>query len=283
MNETSRFNEKWLLADYKLPEPDLTPQRRLAAGLARRREPESPFDIIGQYAAFIVVTYIDAADAQLCLPPGLELMPPPGVPGGKHIVMYSFGSHAHVHPRFFTLFEYDYAEALVGLPHIALRHGDGTTSGPFFHMTGVRLNNRFANDIGVALGFPKKLATFEITNTTYGFRMHPHDPMLMSGSFGPLGAVFDDQFPHFKAIAPFLQQPVISRSPIGAFLITPFFINTKTAWMQSMAATIDIADNSLPGLPRGSYHFDGIETTAIGGGYHSVHDWQMSPPAIIDR
>ena len=150
-------------------------------------------------------------------------------------------------------------------------------------MTAVRLNNRFANDIGVALGFPKKLATFDITNDSYAFRMRFQDPPIVSAVFGPPGDVFGSDVPNFQAIEPFMQQRVISRSPSGAFLITPFFIDTKTALMQPMAATIEVSDDTLAALPKGAYRFNGIDTTAFGGGYHSIHDWQMSPPVIIDR
>jgi hypothetical protein len=286
MDEKAKFRSKWQLRTGELPQPHGSLQKRFApagirahGGAAR----QSPFDIIGRYSAFIVVSYLDSAMAQACLPPHLELAPPPGTPERKHPAMYSFGTHDRVHPRFFTLWEYSYAEALVGLPDVKLRHPDGTLSGPYSYMTAVRLNNAFADEIGFVLGFPKKLAKFKIDGKSYSFRTEPAGPSVMSGSFRVSGDVFDSTFPNFQTIERFmLQQPVISQPPLGSLLVTPFHIDTQNALMMPMEASITVSDSSLPGLPAGSYRFPGIDVTAIGGGYHSVHNWTMSPPQPIE-
>jgi hypothetical protein len=78
-----------------------------------------------------------------------------------------------------------------------------------------------------------------------------------------------------------LQQPVITQPPLGKLLRVPFHIFTDNAVMQPATAAIQIADMSLPGFPSGKYQFPGIDVTAIGGAYHSIHNWQMSPPEPI--
>lgn len=281
--DTALFRSRWLLDTRELPRPESSMQPRLASRFATAREPESPLDIIGQYAAFIVVHHIDRAVAAACLPEHFELEPPAGTPSGTHPVMYAFGSHYSVRPRFFPLWDYDYAEALVGIPNVMLRHSDDGRSGPRFFMTSVRLNNRFANDIGVALGFPKEMAHFDITDTTYQFSMSPGGPAVMAGAMHVSGDVFDDTFPNFVAVAPLMQQPVISKTPFGLFLATPFHIDTRNAFMRPMTSSFEVHDHSLPGLPKGKYEFKGIDTTAFDGGYLSLHNWQMSPPRVIER
>jgi hypothetical protein len=288
MDEFATFKSRWSLERLSefSPSDGLTQTRLTGETTPAKLDAPifgetSPLDIVGQYSAFIVVTYVSSTIAERCLPRGLELAPPPGTPAGKHPVMYSFGSHYHVHPRFFKLWHYDYAEALVGLCNVKFRHADGSYSGPYFHMTSVRLNNAFADEIGVALGFPKRLAQFEITDTTYSFRVHGDSSPVMSGTFLISGDVFDSNFPNFKTISPFMQQPVISKSPSGTFLLTPFHIDTQTAFMMPMKAAIHVSDQSLAGLPMGQYDFKGIDTTAFGGGYYSYHNWRMSTPTAI--
>ena len=282
MDDRILFQKQWYLKSPDLPSPN-DGLRGLAGASARARLfPQSPNDIIGRYRAYIILTYIDVAVAHAALPAYLQLAPPPGTPPGKHPAMYSFGTHEHVHPRFFTLWDYSYDEALVGLPNVLLRQANGSTTGPFFHMTAVRLDNLFADEIGVAMGFPKKMAKFQVTNNSYSFRMGGGP--IMTGQFQLSGGVFDSSFPNFQVIEKFmLQQPVITQSPLGNLLQVPFHIFTDTAVMQPATAAIEIADMSLPGLPAGKYNFQGIDVAPIPSCYHSIHDWQMSPPQSIHQ
>lgn len=244
---------------------------------------ESSYDIIGQYAAFIVIYYLDAAVAEACLPAHLELQPNTGAPPGKHPAMCSFGFHEGVRPKFFNGWNYDYAEALVGIPRVLLRHANGSTSGPYFHMTAVRLNNKFADDIGVVLGFPKKMAIIQGDSTTYSIRMSAGAAPVMRGSLTASGGVFGSDYPNFHSIEQLaLQQPVISVPPAGGFLVTPFRIDTGTATMIPMRADITIADNSLAGLPMGRHQFPDISAQAVGGGYYSMHYWEMGISSPIN-
>jgi Acetoacetate decarboxylase (ADC) len=290
MSEIADFWKAWGLNETEMPEPvagvlyDLEQLQNAALGLVLPAAAGggSLFDIIGQYSAFIVVSWLDAVAAQACLPPHLELAPPPGTPAGKHPVMYSFGRHRNVHPRFFHLWSYDYEEALMGLPCLQLRHADGSTSGPVYNMTAVRLDNEFADLIGVALGFPKRLANIQMGNTTYSIQMPGGPGPVMSGQFNASGGVFPPTFPNFQQIAQMvLQQPVISVAPGGAYLRTPFYIDTAAALMFPATAQFRVTDNSMCAFPAGEYQFPGIDVTAFGSCYHSVHNWTMSPPSIV--
>lgn len=242
-------------------------------------------DIIGRYEAFTVVSHLpkDVARATL-VADGLELGSAPGVPEGRHPVLYAFGVHKGVRPRFFKLWEYDYSEALIGLPHVMLHRSAGTVSGPFYYMTAVRLDNLLANALGVGLGFPKEMADFTITDTTYEFRMTPDGPPVVSARFTAAGDPFDETFPNFATVAPFMKQPVISKTAMpGTFLVTPFSVDTAHAYMFPMEASIDVRDNSLPGLPAGKHDFAGIDSTALCGGYFTAHSWRMAQPALLVR
>ena len=284
------FRLAWSLPQGELPLPavdflDKMRDRSLGAGedaFKVTAGPGSPFDIVGQYHAFIILDWLDAQIARDCLPSFLELAPPKGTPVGKHPVMYSFGFHRGVHPRFFQLWSYDYAEALLGLPCVNLRHSDRSTSGPYYYMTAVRLNNRFADEIGVALGFPKRMAFVEAEDTSYSIRMEPNTDLVMTGAFKASGGVFGSNDPHFRQVEQMvLQQPVISRSAVGTTFLTPFHVDTGNASMFPAQAEIRIADNSLAALPAGRYSFPGIDVSAFHSCYHSIHDWVMSPPKIV--
>jgi hypothetical protein len=290
MSMIDDFRYAWTLPSGEMPAPavgfmdqirDLK-EAAIQSAFRSSAGPGSPFDIIGQYTAFIMVSWLDAQAAQACLPPHLELAPPAGAPAGMHPVMYSFGMHQRVHPRFFHLWSYDYAEALAGLPCVNLRHADGSASGPYYFMTAVRLNNRFAEEIGVALGFPKKLAYIDAQATTYSIRMEPEANPVMTGSFLASGGVFGSDFPNFQTIEKMvMQQPVISRSPLGSLVLTPFHIDTQNAVMFPANADFTIADNSMAGLPANRYRFPGLDVTAFQSCYHSIHDWTMSPPTVV--
>src|SRR5579872_4876649 len=112
MSYIDEFRSKWNLKN-PLPPPTGRPMPGLALG-----DYNSSFDIVGQYAAFIVVYYLGTGAAQACLPAHLELQSSIGAPPGKHPVMYSFGFHQGVHPKNFDIWNYDYAEALVGIPRV---------------------------------------------------------------------------------------------------------------------------------------------------------------------
>lgn len=237
------------------------------------------YDIVGQYEAFVVVPHIDAELARRILPTEFELMTPAGTPAGKHPAMYSFGKHRHVHPRALELFEYDYDEALIGLPFVGLRK-DGRLEGPFFHMTAVRLNNEAANTIGVALGFPKKLATIENQDLRYAISMR--STRILEASMRLKGRKFKDDLPNFEVISPLMRQRVISRTPnpFGRIIVTTFSIDTASAFMVPATLELQAFDDSLPGLPKGTHSFDTIEKTAFGGAYLSIHTWRLAQPPV---
>ena len=235
------------------------------------------FDIIGQYEAFVVVPHIDARLARDILPKEFELMTPDGTPDGKHPAMYSFGKHRHVHPRGVKLLEYDYDEALIGLPCVGFRK-NGQLLGPFFHMTAVRLNNVAAFKIGKAMGFPKELATIDNKATTYEISMDS-GPVL-DASMQLKGKKFKDDLANFKAISDLMQQPVISDPPLGGIILTKFKIVTATAFMVPATLRLEVFDDSLAGLPKGTHEFDTIEKTAFGGAYMSIHSWELAQPPI---
>jgi hypothetical protein len=234
-----------------------------------------PFDIVGQYEAFVVVAHLDAAIAREILPDEFELAPPADTPAGKHPVMYSFGKHRHVHPRAIKAYEYDYDEALIGLPHIAFPEDSDER---FFHMTAVRLNNALATMIGAGLGFPKKMATIENTDTTYAIRTT--FKKILRGDMRVTGKKFKDDHPNFAKIAPMMLQPVISKGPLGSIMVTKFSIDTARAFMLPATMEIEARDDSLPGLPKGLHRFDSIEATAFGGAYLSIHSWRLSQSSV---
>lgn len=251
------------------------------AGAAAASRPgsdaERKYDIVGQYEAFAVVTYLDATIARQILPKDFELAPPGDTPPGMHPVMYSFGKHRHVHPRGVSVYEYDYDEALIGLPHVGIRQG-GTLGEPRFHMTAVRLNNAVATAIGVALGFPKKMAIIDNADTAYAITMGT--TRIMHGEMHVTGKKFRDDHPNFKLISPLMQQPVISKTKLGSITTTAFSIDTVNAFMTPAKMRLQILDDSLAGLPKGMYEFDGIDTKAFGGAYMSIHSWRMSQPPL---
>jgi hypothetical protein len=242
----------------------------------------SPDDLIGQCSGYIIVSFLDAAVAQACLLPNVELTPPAGTPAGKHPVLYCFGQQIGVRPRYSFAPGDDYDETTIGLPFVGLRHSDGTLSGPYFQMTALRLDDALAVEIGVAIGFPKELAIIDVTDTTYAIQMNPFASDVMSGTFGITGDQFGPDFPNFQTIEQMLlQQPVISQTAEGLYLVTSFRFDTQHAVMFPADAAFTAADSSIAGLPEGDYTFPGIDVTAFGGCFHSVHNWTMSPPSPI--
>jgi len=240
-----------------------------------RMRPEPTFDIVGQYEAFIVMTRIDAALARDILQPGMELAPPSGTPAGTHPVMYSFGKHRHVHPDALPVYEFDYDEALVGLPHVRLK-GDDTDC---FHMTDVRLNNAVAQGIGRALGMPKHLA--EIANADTSYRVADRfGNALLRATMTLDGKKFDDTHKHFRLIADMMQQPVISKVA-GRTIITHFTFDTAHACMIPARLAIEVTTDALAGLPKGSYTFGTIDEAQFGGAYMSVHSWRISQRPLV--
>jgi hypothetical protein len=243
----------------------------------------SPSDVLGQASMYVIVPLIDAAVAQACLLQGVELATPPGVPAGKHPVMYSFGFHRGVRPRYLDPSQgVDYNETVIGIPWVQFRQPDGSTSGPYFQFTSIRLDNAWAQWIGIALGFPKQLAIFDVGDTTYTFTMQPGANPVMSGTFGAPGTPFGPDFPDFQAIeSSLMQQPVISQMPDGVYILTSFQFDRQDSVMFPAQADFTIADNSLTGLPASVYDFPGLDVTAFGGCFHGVYNWVMSQASQV--
>jgi hypothetical protein len=252
-------------------------QLRSEQSLATTASTNGTFDIVGQYEAFIVVTHVDAGVAAATLPREFELVPPPGTPKGMHPVMYSFGKHRHVHPDGIKVYEYDYDEALVGLPHVAIR-GTGKGSSECFHMTDVRLNNKLATDIGRVLGFPKHMAT--ITNTDVAYEIRDRSETLLTATVHLDGRQFKADHPHFELISKMMQQPVLSKSA-GKIITTHFAFNTAQAFMVPARMKIEVTSDLLACLPRGTYVFDTIDNAQFGGAYMSIHSWRISQRPLI--
>jgi hypothetical protein len=175
------------------------------------------------------------------------------------------------------VYEYDYDEALIGLPHVGIRHG-GKLVEPLFHMTAVRLNNTVATAIGVALGFPKEMASIHNADMAYAITMG--STRIMDGEMYITGKKFRDDHPNFKLISPLMQQRVISKTKLGSITMTAFSIDTANAFMAPAKMRLQILDDSLPGLPKGIHEFDSIDTKAFGGAYMSIHSWRMSQPPL---
>ncbi len=288
MSRINQFRSKWLLPPIETPPsvadiPAWEGVREAVHDLLFPVDPDSsPDDIIGQCSAYIIVSFLDVAVAQACLLPNVELTPPPGTPAGKHPVLYCFGQQIGVGPRYSVAPGDNYNETTIGLPFVGLRHSDGTLSGPYFQMTALRLNDLLAVEIGIAIGFPKELAIMDVTNTTYSIQMNPFAGDVMYGTFGITGAQFGPDFPNFQTIKQMLlQQPVISQTAEGVYLVTSFRFDTRNATMFPADADFTVADSSIAGLPEGDYTFPGIDVTAFGGCFHSVHNWTLSPPSPI--
>jgi hypothetical protein len=242
-------------------------------GLRPRTRPT--FDIVGQYEAFIVMTHVDAAIARDILQPGLELAPPNGTPAGRHPVMYSFGKHRHVHPDALHVYEYDYDEALVGLPHV---RGKGSGQ-DCFHMTDVRLNNSVAQGIGLALGMPKHLAAIRNADTSYRVADRIGNTLL-TATMSLDGEKFDETHKHFRLIADMMQQPVISKMA-GRTIITHFTFDTVHACMNPARLPIEVTTDALAGMPRCSYKYGTNDEAQFGGAYMSIHSWRISQPPLV--
>lgn len=289
MSRINQFRSKWLLppietAPSEADIPDSWEEvREVVNDLLPPVDPDgSPDDLIGQISAYIIVSFLDAAVAQACLLPNVELTPPPGTPAGKHPVLYCFGQQSGVGPRYSLAPGDNYNETTIGLPFVGLRHSDGTLSGPYFQMTALRLNDVLAVEIGLAIGFPKELAIVDVTDTTYAIQMNPFAGDVMSGTFGITGAQFGPDFPNFQTIEQMLlQQPVISQIADGSYLVTSFQFDTQNPVMFPADAAFTVADNSIAGLPQGDYAFPGIDVTAFGGCFNCVCNWTMSPPSPI--
>jgi hypothetical protein len=39
---------------------------------------------------------------------------------------------------------------------------------------------------------------------------------------------------------------------------------------------LEVLEDSIAGLPKGTHTFPSIETTAFGGAYMSIHSWRMT-------
>jgi len=216
-------------------------------------------DSCGQYIATMIVTYADADEMKAHLPPGVELLEK-DIRNGKHAILYLLGYTQNLHPIWSPFPGINYMEFAVGIPSVRIKRKGGY-DGPFFYLPTLYLSRFYPVLLGWMVGYRKhwgwvygqdrtyhvaKLGGKKILSASFDVGTLP--AMVMGGpkadpKAAPWGQLLDE--PHANPFGP------------NAFLYLHYHWDWPNALLQPVRADVEVFED-LPGLPRGTHHFGGL-------------------------
>lgn len=234
----------------------------------------------GTYRSHCVLLALDSESVRELLPPGLVPGPQTLTGPGRHPVLFMFGRHHGVRPSFLPVRGGTYHEFIAAVPFLALEMPGGPDRGPFSFMPRLYLDNWLWVVMGWLYEYAKVRARIEATARSYAVQALSSGRPIVSASFDSRGAAGPmKDFPHFAAIAPAFRQPFIAKLGFLPFLASVMTFELEKATFQAIHGEARIEDSFKRGLPRGTFPFEGIDTSPLGAFFIEV-PWTLSLPYL---
>ncbi len=239
---------------------------------------------IGVYELLFATALVDAEAIAPFLPAGLELMPPPGCPHGKHVVVLTAGSQSGVVPMYAEWMPaLNYQEFIYSIPYVRMTNVTNSYTEPFAHPLRIYVTSAMAWLYGRMAGYPKQMCdacdlTRDPETGTGSLSLRKSGASLIRGTFEPTEQAMRPPLefrPFDERVNPILHQP-INGSLFGGVLqniIPGLFLDSYFEWklgeskMQAVCGEWNVEGVEIPGLPPGAYKFDGYDSNWIGMGY----------------
>jgi len=222
-------------------------------------------EIEGVNLTTFLVGFVNTSFARNVLPSGLELLTPSWTPPGMHPVLYGFGYQQQVTVSGLRWKGVNYLETVVGISNVRYVR-KGHSEGPYFYITTIWLDHPVAAAAGWIRGFPKRLARInasmgsDATQARYEIVDPLNSTKIASATFRAKDRHYSlGSFDAAEEIKSYLKQPWITSVGLG-YVVTSFSLNFEDAIAQPVEAHLDVAANSLPGLPFGHYSWEGLGT-----------------------
>jgi hypothetical protein len=239
--------------------------------------------MIGHYKVHIVVHHFPLDLLRTWLPPELEPMPQRFSPEGTHPVNLLFGVESEVEVNWTKMLPgVGYNEFGMVIPFIRWKEAKYAYNGPFLFTPIIFVDKDLISFGGeVVYGFPKRIANFSISDTSYAVldNSWPSDYVRTSVETTN-NACSDDAR---RSITNLLQQPSVSQKADGSWSSSGFWWNLDTGTMVDANMKGNIIRYLLPGVPDGTRAFEGTGTADFkqGAGYQLVTDWSLTLPRDV--
>jgi uncharacterized protein with NAD-binding domain and iron-sulfur cluster len=199
---------------------------------------------IGRVDAYCVPYLVDADKLKKLLPPGLRLATQSSW-SGKHPLVLIFCRQRHVRPGFVPFGGIDYHEFVELIPSVERRDQDAPKGGPFGYMPQLLLDHLLPVAVGRNFyGFHKRMARISSRGGDFD----------INGDFGEVQGYFKttglpgtiNRFPEIDGQRQFLEQPLISQLPTGAWVYSYLDYHLDTATFQRLDGEIRMDAPNAP-------------------------------------
>lgn len=237
----------------------------------------SIWDTRGFYTTALLFHYIDQEQVKKFLPKGLELDPEVVDAEGRYPVAYMFGYQQDLQRIWNKFPGVNYLE--FGVAVLALRcPGTAGYQGPFMYMPRLYLNRFYPTWLGWLCGYAKQLARISVGPDHYTVKSFFKGKPILEAKFEPHGTIGGwREFPKFEPWRSLLSVPAANHFVDDGFLFLYYDWPWRYALMQPVDATVTVTTDDIPGLPRGTYQFDGIDSSSAGGLRLSI-PWELVAP-----
>ncbi len=239
--------------------------------------------MIGHYQVHIVVAHFPIELLKTWLPDELEPMPQRFSPEGMHPVNLLFGVESEVEVNWTKMLPgVGYNEFGMVIPFIRWKNAKYAYNGPFLYTPIIFVDKDLISFGGeVVYGFPKRIANFSISETSYAVLDNSWPSDYARTSIDTTNNACSDDAR--LSITNLLQQPSVSQKADGSFSSSGFWWNLNTGTMVDANMKGQIIRYLLPGVPDGVRPFEGYGTSDFkkGAAYQLVTDWTLTLPRDV--
>jgi hypothetical protein len=214
----------------------------------------------GAYLVTMVVTYVDLDLLKPLVPPHLEFSPSRIHHDGLHPIIYMFGYTQHLHFVWWPIRGFGYLEFAVAIPGLRMRRPGKSFVGPFTYVPVLYLHQLYPTLLGWMVGYNKKLRAMSTGESKYHIHDRETGQEIVRAEFTPCAPPEhpprEEHIPHWEDLT---MQPQVNGFLKDSLLFLHYHLDWPNAIVQPVEAEVDVlADDGIPGLTPGHYHWPGI-------------------------
>jgi uncharacterized protein with NAD-binding domain and iron-sulfur cluster len=241
---------------------------------------------VGRVEARCIVHYVSPAVIEAMLPPGLTLNLPK-TQLEKLPICLVFSAQRNVRPGFVPFGGIGYLEFSIVLHDVYNQDTNDDYNGPFVYMPRILLNSFAPAAIGVkAYGFSKRLARMRHVGDSFNIRNSEGEISARFEDASLLGQICD--FPALSIVRRILDQPVISETSEGGWIVSYFDYHLDQAGFQSLKGLCSINQGpyseeiefiGVPGRSTSGVAAANVASQSLG--FRMVTNWDITLPMRV--